>query len=487
MKNTTVFDAMSYLRDELIDESLMFFASPVPEDRSKHPGVLTRLINSGWGVAIICAFVGLGVIAGMMWAGQNPPDMPPAHSEQGSMESEETEDLIHTEVPTEGWTEAESDPYDPTEYTDGLTMTVINIGDNTIVEVLAYSGEKSHVIIPAEYRGHPVTTIGNSAFSPDSKTPNITSVYIPDSVTTICNRAFQNCTALKNLHLPASVSNIEELAFWGCGNLESITVDEKNPYYHVSGNCLIETATGKLILGCKDSLIPDDGSVKILGFGAFYNCYELTEITIPESVTVMEDQCFYQCYALSRVEIKAPLTSLGERAFYACNLTEIDLPDTLTTLSSYVFADCENLTKIEIPPSVTRIHSNAFGECMSLTEMTIPSSVTGIGYEAFAYCGGLITARVEANVTSMECAFRSCENLKSIYLPASLTEIEDNDFFLCRNLTDIFFDGTCEQWRDIGGMDHYTASPKILIHCSDGDLTFISDGSNSEPVDAHEN
>ena len=485
MKRTSMLNAMSLVSDQLITESLTLFEMPAAEGNQR-PKALSRFFNSGWGVAVICACVGLAVMAGILLAGQNPPDMPPAHSEQGSTESEETEDLIHTEVPTERGTEAESDPYDPTEYTDGLTMTVINIGDDTIVEVLAYSGKKSHVVIPAEYRGHPVTTIGNSVFSPDSKTPNITSVYIPDSVTTICNRAFQNCATLKELHLPASVSNIEELAFWGCGNLEKITVDEKNPYYHVSGNCLIETATGKLILGCKDSVIPDDGSVKILGFGAFYNCYELTEITIPESVTVMEDQCFYQCYALSRVEIKAPLTSLGERAFYACDLTEIDLPDTLTTLSSYVFADCEKLRNIEIPSSVTEIHSYAFGECMSLTEITIPSSVTGMGYEAFSYCG-LTTARVEANVTSLWCAFLSCENLKTIYLPASLTNIRDNDFFLCRNLSDIYFEGTCEQWRAIGGMDHYTASPQIIIHCSNGDLTFVSDGSNSEPVDAHEN
>ncbi|MBE6586748.1 MAG: leucine-rich repeat domain-containing protein [Ruminococcaceae bacterium] len=478
MKNTTVFEAMSMVRDSLISESLTLFEAQAPTSRTQQPNAFSRFINSGWGVAVICFLVGVSVMTGILWAVSNTSTVTPAGTD-APKGSEKISELWATEAPSEIPTEEMTRPYDPTEYTEGLVMSVINIGDQTIAEVIAYLGEKSDVIIPTEYRGYPVTTIGSGAFDRDNKKCDIISVFIPESVTTISNSAFKNCTALKELHLPESVSLIEEYAFWGCGNLETITVDESNTYYHANGNCLIETTTGKLILGCKNSVIPDDGSVKILGFGAFYNCYELTEITIPENVVAMEDQCFYQCYNLSHVQIDAPLTSLGERAFYACNLTEIDLPDTLTTLSQFVFDECENLTHVTIPSSVTKIHSNAFNECMRLAEITIPSSVTYIGHEAFSY-SGLEIARVEADVISLQNAFETCEVLKILYLPETLEKIDINEFYHCGNLSTIYFGGTCAQWEKIGGMDHYTAADRISVICSDGELTFVSDPIESQ-------
>ena len=78
MKNTTVFDAMSMVRDNLITESLSLLETPAAAARPKSPHAFSRFINSGWGVAVICACVGLAVMAGILLAGQNPPDMPPA-------------------------------------------------------------------------------------------------------------------------------------------------------------------------------------------------------------------------------------------------------------------------------------------------------------------------------------------------------------------------------------------------------------------------
>ncbi len=477
MKCLNGMDILLYMND--VDDGLvlesMELLTPVtmpPEGTVFRRGLLGLLGGSAW-VAAVGIVVSVGLMASVILAGPRISGMLSALF--GPDETESTEETVSEPEETESTEEdSEEETRDPTAYTKGLVLTLINGVDRLYATVENYTGTDPDVVIPSEYRGNPVTAIGAHTFFSSRNKCEITSVYIPEGVRAIGNSAFRECTELRSLHLPASIELIDEMAFMGCGNLESITVEEGNPYYHVSGNCLIETATGKLILGCKNSVIPDDGSVKTLGFGAFYGCVGLTEITIPASVRSMEDKCFYQCADLRRVEINAPLTSLGEGGFYGCAMTEIDLPETLTTLSTSVFAKCDRLTGVTIPMGVTGIYYNAFGECRALTEITIPSSVTFIEYEAFAYCEGLETVRVEARIKGLERAFDSCTGLRTIYLPATLTKIGQNDFFQCRSLTDIYFEGTCEQWRDMGGMDHYSESREILIHCADGELTFVS-------------
>ncbi len=81
--------------------------------------------------------------------------------------------------------------------------------------------------------------------------------------------------------------------------IESITVSDENPYFYASENCLIEKSTGKLILGAKNSVIPNDGSVKIIGSGAFYGCGEIESLIIPDSITVIEELAFEECTVAS--------------------------------------------------------------------------------------------------------------------------------------------------------------------------------------------
>ena len=232
----------------------------------------------------------------------------------------------------------------------GLEYTTI-VGDATL-EYSVSVGECKNVseiiipkiIIPKIHNGLPVTTIPENAFRdcsnitsitiPDSVTSiedyafyyctGLTSVTIGDSVTSIGPLAFCNCTSLTSITIPDSVTSIESSAFRGCESLTSITVDKGNTVYHSSGNCLIKTKSKTLILVCKNSVIPTDGSETRIGSGAFPNCKSLTSITIPDSVTSIGIYAFFDCTGLESITIGTGVKRIEDYAFYGCTgLTSI--------------------------------------------------------------------------------------------------------------------------------------------------------------------
>ena len=156
----------------------------------------------------------------------------------------------------------------------------------------------------------------------------LTSVTIGNSVTSIGEWAFSGCSGLTSITIPDSVTSIGDRAFESC-ELTSIIVVEGNSKYHSVGNCLIETATKTLILGCKTSAIPTDGSVTSIGYEAFRGCTGLTSITIPDSVTSIGVAAFYYCSDLTSITIPDSVTSIGDMAFSYCSgLTSINFEGT---------------------------------------------------------------------------------------------------------------------------------------------------------------
>ena len=226
------------------------------------------------------------------------------------------------------------------------------------------------IVIPAEYKGLPVTSIGDGAFY---RCISLTSIEIPSSVTSIgdstfcgCssltsvifgensrlmsikNHAFASCDSLMSIKIPSSVTSIGKWTFNGCSSLENITISNGNKIYHSAGNCLIETASKTLIVGCKSSIIPSDGSVTRIGDRAFSGCSGLMSVKIPNSVN-----------------------GIGASAFSGCNnLTSVVISNGVTIIGASAFSGCSNLTSLTIPKSVEIIYAHAFEGCTKLNCVT---------------------------------------------------------------------------------------------------------------------
>ena len=291
---------------------------------------------------------------------------------------------------------------------NSITYSVTRIGD----KAFNGCGELTSVSIP-----NSVTSIGEYAFEDCTE---LTSVTIPNSVTSIDSYAFLYCNGLETIIIGSGVTNIGTDAFAGCSILTSISVEESNSTFDSRDNCnaIIQTETNILVLGCKNTTIPNSvtsigedafygsdlesitipNSVTTIANGAFSNCKNLTEITIPESVTSIGiyRYVFSECVALESIIVDANNTTYDSRD--NCNAiieTETNtliagckgtiIPNSVENISHAAFMG-SGLRKVYIPNSVTNIANEVFYGCRSLTSVTIGSSVTEIGELAFYDC-----------------------------------------------------------------------------------------------------
>ena len=352
-----------------------------------------------------------------------------------------------------------SDEYGKIAY---YATTVRNIGEligdfnfrnvNGIIMLTDYLGESTNLILPSDYKGGNYQ-IGEKAFYGYS---SLTSVTIPNSVTSIGQSAFYGCSGLTSITIPNSVTSIGEEAFYRCTGLTNVVIP--NSVTSI-GDYAFEYCRGLTSI-----VIPN--SVTSIGNSAFHNCSGLTSVEIPNSVTSIGGGAFDGCSGLTSIEIPNSVTSIGSSAFSWCTgLTNVVIPNSVTSIGEEAFSSCTGFTSIEIPNSVTSIGYRVFSGCSGLTSIEIPNSVTSIGSAAFDGCTGLTSVVIPNSVTSIGFyAFRDCSGLTSIEIPNSVTSIGDKAFYGCTALKTVTNDSELyiEKGSILNGYVAYYANQVIV-------------------------
>ena len=308
--------------------------------------------------------------------------------------------------------------------------------------------EMIDVVIPTEYRGHPVTVIGWDSFH---SCQILRSVTIPDGITGIDSNTFFDCNNLETVHLPKSMQSFFGGCFASCNSLKEVTVDPDNPWFCSIDGVVYTKDQKELVFyppGKPDTEFAIPEGCLVIGRYAFAYCKNLKKIVIPstvndisyesllfnkglEGVVVDEsNQTFASidgnlyskdgkkflrlCVSTENMSITIPegVVEIVDYAAYACHqLIDINLPRSLTSIGKYSFLDCDNLTNITIPENVALIGSYAFLRCDKMTSVVFEQAT---GWSVVSQ-GGKLTPPTNLNISKLDSPTTSAEYLLDTY------------------------------------------------------------------------
>ena len=245
------------------------------------------------------------------------------------------------------------------------------------------------------------TNIGSEAFR---NCGNLIEIIIPEGVTSIGDSAFHSCTNLTSITIPSSVTSIGEYAFLFCTSLTKVEISDLAAWCSIDFDNYADSQDPSVFNNYANPLE--------YAQHLFLNGEEVTHLVIPEGISSIGANVFCNCDSITSITIPSSVTSIGEFAFDACsNLTKVEISNLAAWCSidfdnvysnplnyaGHLYLDGEEITELVIPEDVTSIGSYAFYYCPDLTSVTIPSSVTSIGYKAFDRCYDLVSVTFEGD------------------------------------------------------------------------------------------
>ena len=284
-------------------------------------------------------------------------------------------------------------------------------------------------------------------------------VVVPDDVTSIPSHGFQyGCSGITDLTLPAGVTSIADGAFKGLSSLSTIQLAAANTSFVVDNNVLYNKEKTKILcfpqLRAGDYVVPS--TITELGDYQFYNCVNLTGITLPNTIKVIPQYAFAGCTGLSTITIPASVETIQEYAFFGCSgLANVSLHDNVKSIKGMAFNGCNNIVNVKINVhnlsafcnnTIMQAIRNQIGKPVYLfdqsddeiKDLVIPSDVTVIGDYAFAGCSGLATLTLNNGLKTIKSyAFTDCSQFASLTIPASVEDIYDYAFDNCTGITNL--------------------------------------------------
>lgn len=300
-----------------------------------------------------------------------------------------------------------------------------------------------------------VTSIGTSAFEGCF---NLKSITIPSGVASIGSNAFCGCNYLTNITIPCSVTNVDNSAFENCDRLTEVnymgTIDQ---WVQIAfNNCLSNPLNAGAELYINDELLTEANitTAKKVNTYVFYNCTPLTSITIGDSVEKIECGAFNGCASLEEITIpfigtiRAEHGQLGIIFGTDSYKGGMEAVYQLGNTFRYTYYIPETLKRVVV--NSDQIPDGSFCNCSNLESITIPNTVVKIGDFAFFHCSKLKNITIPDSVKSIgNGAFEGCNAFKSITIPKQVTSIGGSAFYECNNLKKVIYTGTIDQWVQI--------------------------------------